>query len=1208
MVNGSDSLGSAHSQPESPSEATSLVPGPNSISTSPPSESEKIEQTGSDGDRIHLPASQETVPAYVRKQSEFLGLRRGLDGLQVLLVLVLAFFSASFAIRNSDFFLHLATGRALSQGTYQFGVDPFSYTTEGVYWVNHSWLYDLGVYHVFNWAGGSGLVVIKAIMVALLAWIMLQTRRKDQGIWIPAMCTGLAILALSPRLLLNPAIVSYLFLAITLCLLTWRSAAEDLSLDSKTEEGKGKNGLYRCLALILLVGLWANLDAWFILGPITIGLFLLGEVIQGLLAPVEPGKASSQAKERQWLGLALVGSLAVCLANPHHVKVFEWPIELGFGVPAEVSKNPSFAGIFQSPWMRDYWKTPELGANVAGLAYYPLVFLGLLSFLANSRNFRWWRLLVWGAFLLVTAWRARTIPFFAVASGPILALNFQDFAVAVWPTLKERSSGIFGWLVWGRALGFLVLLALVVGAWPGLLQATPHENRHVNWIMESDKSLERAANELNRLRQEGLIQEGDRGFTLAPEFGYYCAWFCPDEKGFLDARISLFPASVWQEFFKLRSTIRPSSQLTEQPKDVNPSATKPNDEIKEEFFRKWHINHVVYLFDSNPKDSQAQLLEMGLDPKHWTLLAIKGRSAIFGWNDPQKPEANKRFAAHAYDANREAFGADASNNLLPKQPIPQTQRRDEWLEKAMDLAYAKPIRSVDGDEANLHLVHGLILNLLEAQRAQGQLLAAQAALGVGYAAGFPAPSCVITFAKWHLFLLKNLSMSGSAQQPILPAPLILAIRAARRAIADNPASAIAYLNLARAYLSLPEGLNWRDVNNPSYLVSSLRRVQAATALRAAITLDPDLADAHRMLYQYYMTEQFNYQAAFRGQRNRSAPFSDLALQHLTRAIEITRAQNRRENRDLLEDMETREKDLEQKVRTAKNEWLVQTNNPNMPLLEKAIQAGYKGLAGEALKTLESASVPELTSSDNLKNPVDMDLDGIRIQLDLELRCGKTMDVHEALYSNESSLTKNPRLKEMGQIPLPCYKWIAVQYAAAVGDFAQADSILEEMIEEARQRNRQDLTFYANLFLGANGDKQIDFSSFVATVLMQMPRPKPIGLVLLQRMFLISNLNTFRKASLVAREEADFSVLRAELALETGDTKSARRFFEHAHLMANPSTFYLKPMATFGETRALPLLAATAAISNVNPSSPFSYPLQDWTALYLNQFQANDKNK
>src|SRR2546423_1759837 len=213
MANGSDPQSPSQPQSGNVSETTSLQPGPNGSSES--HSSGAILSASPDADRIPLPTEKETTPAYVRKRSEFIGLRRGLDALQVLLVLIFAVFSASFAIRNSDFFLHLATGRALSQGTYQFGVDPFSYTTQGIYWVNHSWLYDFAVYPLFNWVGGAGLVVMKGILVALLAIVMLQIRRKDQSIWIPALCTGLAILALSPRLFLNPALVSYLFLAIT---------------------------------------------------------------------------------------------------------------------------------------------------------------------------------------------------------------------------------------------------------------------------------------------------------------------------------------------------------------------------------------------------------------------------------------------------------------------------------------------------------------------------------------------------------------------------------------------------------------------------------------------------------------------------------------------------------------------------------------------------------------------------------------------------------------------------------------------------------------------------------------------------------------------------------------------------------------------------------------------------------------------------------
>src|SRR4051812_17355973 len=61
-----------------------------------------------------------------------------IDVILVGLVLLLTFFLGSFAATNSDFWMHLATGRLLARGEYHFGTDPFSYTTEGVRWVNHS--------------------------------------------------------------------------------------------------------------------------------------------------------------------------------------------------------------------------------------------------------------------------------------------------------------------------------------------------------------------------------------------------------------------------------------------------------------------------------------------------------------------------------------------------------------------------------------------------------------------------------------------------------------------------------------------------------------------------------------------------------------------------------------------------------------------------------------------------------------------------------------------------------------------------------------------------------------------------------------------------------------------------------------------------------------------------------------------------------------
>src|SRR5262245_3269942 len=69
-------------------------------------------------------------------------------------VLTLAFLLASFSVRNSDFWMHLATGRLLAEGNYSFGKDPFSFVGEDRTWVNHSWLFDWLTYLLYRAGGG----------------------------------------------------------------------------------------------------------------------------------------------------------------------------------------------------------------------------------------------------------------------------------------------------------------------------------------------------------------------------------------------------------------------------------------------------------------------------------------------------------------------------------------------------------------------------------------------------------------------------------------------------------------------------------------------------------------------------------------------------------------------------------------------------------------------------------------------------------------------------------------------------------------------------------------------------------------------------------------------------------------------------------------------------------------------------------------------
>ena len=72
---------------------------------------------------------------------------------------------------------------------------------------------------------------------------------------------------------------------------------------------------WRYVVLLLLFALWANLDAWFVLGPVLVALFWLGE----FLGP------SSERRTPGWLVPAAV---AVCLLNPHFHRVFAFPAEI----------------------------------------------------------------------------------------------------------------------------------------------------------------------------------------------------------------------------------------------------------------------------------------------------------------------------------------------------------------------------------------------------------------------------------------------------------------------------------------------------------------------------------------------------------------------------------------------------------------------------------------------------------------------------------------------------------------------------------------------------------------------------------------------------------------------------------------------------------------------------------------------------------------
>ncbi|MBY0233002.1 MAG: hypothetical protein K2W96_27285, partial [Gemmataceae bacterium] len=357
------------------------------------------------GERIPLAP----IPAAAPDPSKLLGRLGFLDGVLAFLVLAFAFLAACTKSANSDLLLHLATGRLIAGGSFPFS-DPFTFTAGP--WVNHAWLLDLVLYACYSVAGEAGLTILKALGFAGVAWLVLRAASKPgERLWIPAFCALLAMLALSPRMLLNPMLASLLVLSGLVALLA--------------RHAPGSRAIW---AAPVLCGLWANLDAWFFLGPLLVLLYVLGHFIDLQAAP--PEKKAEARGELPRLALVAGACLLACLANPWLWQAFLTPppelARYGAGdLLAGKGGDRQFRGWQLSLWDADYYHRTT-GLSPAGLAFFPLAFLSLASFVLAFPEIRWWRVLSWLATLALALASARTVPFFAVVAGAVMSLNFLE--------------------------------------------------------------------------------------------------------------------------------------------------------------------------------------------------------------------------------------------------------------------------------------------------------------------------------------------------------------------------------------------------------------------------------------------------------------------------------------------------------------------------------------------------------------------------------------------------------------------------------------------------------------------------------------------------------------------------------------------------------------------------------------------------------------
>jgi tetratricopeptide (TPR) repeat protein len=868
-----------------------------------------------------------------------------------LFVAALAFLLASFPARTSDLWLHLAAGKQLAGPDHSFAPAPGFPADLGI---NQTWIYNLVCYGLYATLGGTGLVLAKALLVAGLALVLLRLGRVDHGWGIATACTALALLAMSTRLLLQPATVSCLLLALTLLCL-WQS------------DGK----VTRAGPLLVLFAVWTGVDRWFVVGLGTVALVWIGQAID-----------SGVTKEGGRTGLVgrlvlFVLLVAVCLLNPVfllHPADFHPRMLL----PAAQSAFHAW-GQVTSPFQEAYLTSPA-GLTPAGLAYFPLLILGGLSFAANLPRWPWERFLPWLALALLSAFQVRAIPFFAVVAGPVLARNLQD---ALAHRLAGNRETLLAMSRAGHGLTFLLGLVLLVCAWPGWLQPPPYGPRR--WAVEPAPSLERGAAAVRRWHEEGKLAAGSRTLHLSLSAACAFAWFCPQDSGLLDD--------------ELAAAIRGEKSA-------------PPDWA--ERLRSAGVDRVV-LYDPDRGRLFATLERLLTDPEHWPLLSVEGDLAVFGWRDPARPGAAGLFRSLPLDLNERAF-RPGETDRAPRQGPDRAPEERLWWE-----AFWKPApgQRIDRDQATLYLFHAEALRHGAPVRHYVAWTGSQSAGLVGAAGGWTAPGGLLDASMRLVLLRPQEPQEGSGRESLppldqlayvfrerfnwlrddtSPALLYLAVRAARRAVAASPDDAQAYVVLGEAYLRLHYHTSERAWGRHLPELVQLRHSQAAAALNQAVTLKPDHAQAHRDLGGLY----------------RQMGYLDLALAHLQTYVQLvhkggaTPEGNAAEQLRFEQDVDR----LAKQVKRRENEYVAVAQGLNV--LDRAILAMRKQLAGKARDMLLESHLAAF-------GPRGMDL-----ELRLLLATGRPRDVRDWLGPEHQPI-----------LGVPTYHWLRAQAQAALGEYALA---------------------------------------------------------------------------------------------------------------------------------------------------------------------------
>ncbi len=430
----------------------------------------------------------------------------------VALTLALPFICLAGRPLFGDIWWVLASGRVLVEQGQLPSADPFTFAPHTAMYFDVQWLSQLAYYWAEQLGGLEGVAVFNAAVATLtfglllrLAW---QRSRNMAAATISVLCAEMtALWFIHPR----AQTLAFAAFAATACLLSCT-----------------RPRLRVIVSLGIIEILWANLHGSFFIGPVFTGLLLGGELIEQAIAG--RWRSAIRYPRVQFLLAAIGAQMLGTLVTPYGPGIYTYLLK--FTV---------------DPIIRDHiaeW-LPTTASDWPGAEFFVSVALTLAALGLARTRLRAADMLILGLFAVLGVQAYRNIPWWGLASSPILAMALARLSLP--PRLAQLGQALVTSKrqVRGNVMRAVLLTVVLIAALPWARAINP-------WLPAGQRSMipaeypEAATN---------FLASHDVGSHILGEhpWGAYIDWWLwPHYQPMIDPAIEVHPAQVWLDVLTIQ--------------------------------------------------------------------------------------------------------------------------------------------------------------------------------------------------------------------------------------------------------------------------------------------------------------------------------------------------------------------------------------------------------------------------------------------------------------------------------------------------------------------------------------------------------------------------------------------------------------------------------------------------------------------------------